>query len=112
MPKINIFEDFDYAQYETLLTEAKANKVQLVHNRTRTNKGGFTFAYQRAEDFPKCKMINVAVCYCSTKDYFARKIGAHNALANFFNGNFVQLPVGSEDSADIVARLRYVLDVQ
>ena len=79
----NIFDDFDWDEYYRLMDVAHSSGVHVVHQ--NNIMGGFTFAWQRATDFPKSKMVVVAVSFCSIKDQFSRKIGTFNALNNFFN---------------------------
>lgn len=106
----NIFENFDYDEYYELLNTALFDKVYLVHN--NEGMGGFSFIWKRESPFKSGKMVRVAVSYCSPKDQFCRKIGALNALNNFYNKEeTILLPVGSEDSAEIVAKLRYLLGI-
>jgi hypothetical protein len=103
----NIFENFDFDEYHALLDNALDDSVHLVH--TNYGKGGFTFAWQRVSPFAKGKMIKVAVSFCSHKDQFCRKIGAFNALNNFYNKDeTIQVPAGSEDSAEVVQNLRWM----
>lgn len=104
----NIFANFDFDEYRALLDQALDESVHIVH--TNFGMGGFTFAWQRTSDFPKAKMVRVAVSYCSPKDQFCRKIGTFNALNNFYNkGESIVVPAGNQDSATIVANLRYFL---
>ncbi len=104
----NIFDEcnFDQTDYEYLLGEALTEGKHIVHSFKPGCKGGITLVWQRTTDSPKCKMIKVSVSYCSDKDYFCRKIGAYNALSRFDVNQFVTIPIGHEDSAVIVARLR------
>lgn len=112
----NIFENFDFEQYAELLEKAKVDQVHIVHTFNKEqHKGGFTVAWIRDEDYKgnlkNNKMVLVAVAYCSPHDYFSRKIGSRNALLNIYGGNFVSLPIGSEDAGEIVARLRAIFDM-
>lgn len=103
----NIFNDFDYAKYYELLESAKNDGVHLVHTFDRDfHKGGVTIAWQRTGANGHGRMLNVSVCYCSPKDYFARKIGAFNALADFYSGAKIKVPLNDEDSMLIVNNLR------
>lgn len=105
-------KNFNQAQYRVLLQAAKQDGIHLLHTFDRNfHKGGFTIAWQRSGVGRNTRMINVAISYCSLEDYFARKIGAFNALCNAYNGRFIQLPINSEDSAEIVSRLREIFDV-
>lgn len=103
----NILADFDFAGYEDLLDWAKEEDVHIVHTHF-DHTGGYTFAWKRASEFVKGRMVEVAVSFCSPRDTFCRKIGANNALTNFENGNTILLPVGDSDSAVIVEKLRKV----
>jgi len=107
----NIFEKFDFDAYRQALQAAKEDGIHLLHTfDPRSHKGGYTIAWQRDGDNPNSTMINVAVSYCSPKDYFARKIGAYNALVNAYSGKFIQMPIGSDDSNRIVSELRLRFD--
>jgi hypothetical protein len=106
MASKNIFENFDYDEYHNLLDSALAEDIHLVHN--NEGMGGFSFAWQRATEFAKGRMVWVSVAFCSPKDQFCRKIGAFHALDNFINkGHIILLPVGDEDAGVIVARIRH-----
>jgi len=108
----NIFEDFDYEGYESMLQSALDQGVYIVHNFDVDNPlGGQTFVWARESEFKKSKMIRVAVSWCSPKDQFCKKIGTYNALFNWYeNGDTLLLPVGDEDSAVIVRRLRHIFN--
>lgn len=105
----SILADFDWDGYNALLEWAQEEDVHLVHN-TFGGKGGFSFAWRRNSEFASGRMVQVAVSFCSPRDTFCRKIGAYNALANFDNGDTILLPVGDEDSAIIVWRLRKLFE--
>lgn len=105
----NILTDFDLEGYYSLLQKAHSNGVSIVHTHApefREAGSGFTFAWKRAAKHIKCRMVEVAVSFCSPKDTFCKKIGAYNALANFDYGHTILLPVGNEDSAQIIHNLR------
>lgn len=107
-------EKFNQEDYEALLQVVKEDNIHLLHTFNQDpkyNKGGFTIAWQRAGEGKNTRMINVAISYCSPEDYFARKIGAFNALYKAYSGQFIQLPINSEDSAEIVHSLRKAFDV-
>lgn len=106
----NILADFDYELYHNLLDWAADEDVHVVHTHgyQQPLKGGFTFAWRRCSEFARGRMVEVAVTFCSPRDTFCRKIGTLYALSNFENGSTIQLPVGSEDSAEIVEKLRYI----
>ncbi len=111
-----MFENFDFEEYANLIQAAKEDDIHVVHTFDKEyHKGGFTIAWQRDGDFSAKtgkfgKMINVAISYCSTEDYFSRKIGAFNALTNAYSGRFIQLPIGEADSDIIVSELREIFD--
>lgn len=106
----NILADFNYEEHADLLAAAGEDGVHLVHTQydDGTNKGGFSFAWSRCSDFASGRMVEVAVSFCSPRDTFCRKIGATNALRNFYDSRTILLPVGSSDSAEIVHNLRRV----
>ena len=102
----NIFADFDFDSYFELLEMANVEQVHLVHH--NLGFGGFSFCWQRCTEYPGNKMVKVSVSFCSEKDQFCRKIGAFHALDTFFAGQLIMLPVGDQDSAVIVQRLRNI----
>lgn len=108
----NILADFDYERHAALIDWALESDVHLVHTRDPYgHKGGFSFAWRRCSEFAKGRMVEVAVTFCSPRDTFCRKIGAINALALFEEGNTICVPVGDEDAATIVERLRWMFNV-
>jgi len=108
----NIFDNFDYDGYEYMLQSALDEGVHIVHNFDSENPfGGQTFVWARESEFKKSKMVRVAVTWCSPKDQFCKKIGTYNALYNWYeNEDTILLPVGDEDSARIVNRLRQIFN--
>lgn len=103
----NIFDGFDFEEYAALLQSAADDGLHIVHNFDQDYPmGGFSFVWARESEFKKARMIRVAVAFCSPKDQFCRKIGSYHALVNWYSGNSIALPVGDEDSAVIVYRLR------
>lgn len=104
----NMLADFDYDKYWYLLEEASAQDVKLVHTQNIFKHGGFTFAWRRCSEFRRNRMVEVAVTFCSPKDQFCRKIGALLTLDRFFSGSVIMVPAGSENSEEIVRKLRYM----
>jgi hypothetical protein len=103
----SIFKDFDFDEYHSLLDFALKDGSHIVHTADFSGMGGCTFVWKRESPFAKGKMIRVAVSFCSDKDQFCRKIGAMNALNNFYNKEEnILLPIGDPDSAVIVHQLR------
>jgi len=100
----NPMKDFPFEEHADLIEAALTNDVHLVHH--NMVNGGFSFAWQRVSKFASGRMIEVSVSFCSPRDKFCRKMGALHALRNFFEGDTIQLPVGDEDAAVVVQRLR------
>jgi hypothetical protein len=101
----NTFDSVAYAEY---LQMAKEDQVHIVHSFNPDHpKGGYTLAWQRDNPFSvRGKMIRVSVTFCSDKDHYTRKVGAFQALENFYKGASILLPVGSPNSEYIVTVLR------
>ena len=108
--KKDIYENFDSEAYAEMLAQAKEEEVHIVHHYDRDlPKGGYTFVWTRDNPFSrKGKMVRVAVSFCSSKDHYCRKIGASQALANFYAGENILLPVGEQDSELVVEVLRNI----
>lgn len=100
-------KNFDFETYYNLLSWAKDEQVHLLHCFDPDYAwGGCTIAWKREGDGKNSRMLRVSISYCSDKDQFCRRIGATNALTNFFNENSILVPLGSNDSALIVRNLR------
>ncbi len=80
-----------------LLSDAKRNGVGIVHIFcTANNKGGLTVAFRKVKPRQQStNMVDVAVATCSIDDTFSRKIGTELALAKWFDGDTIQLPLSS-----------------
>lgn len=108
----NIFKGFDWEGYEDLKNQALEDSVYIVHNFDVSNPlGGQTFVWARDSEYKNSKMVSVSVSFCNEKDQFCRKIGAYNALERFYAGEHISLPIGDEDSAVIVDRLRRIFNL-
>jgi hypothetical protein len=85
------------AYREELLSDAKRNGVGIVHIFcTENNKGGLTVAFRKVKPRQQStNMVDVAVATCSIEDTFSRKIGTELALAKWFDGDTIQLPLSS-----------------
>ncbi len=54
---------------------------------------GLTVAFKPAFVNPECRMLEVAVSYCSPEDTYKRKHGKYQALNKFYDGEIVHLPL-------------------
>ncbi len=74
-------------------------------------EGLFTVAWQR--EFPKSKMVSVAVSYFdqSEKDKFRCKTGEYFALQRILTGISIKVPLGHMEDDEIVDTLARMLDL-
>jgi len=89
--------------------EAQTVGILITHARAVKGKGGVTIAYRKMNAYKNCRMVEVAVAYCSPQDIFSKKIGTRKALDNFLTGKTIMIParsVGDDDG--IVAALRSI----
>ncbi len=83
-------EMLPYASVQEVLVE---NKIRVAHFFNLDHPyGGVTVAYSKTSDFKNCKMVKVAVAYCSDLDPFSKKLGTSLALENYSNGNTILVP--------------------
>lgn len=77
---------------------ARPNGIMIVHVRKTTwspsgaethMRGGATIAYRPANNNRNCRMVQVAVAYCSPNDHFNRKLGSAMAVEKFLNGETI-----------------------
>ena len=117
--KSNLTEDtmstlnIDFSQSITA-EDARPNGISLCH--AFNPKGGVTIAYRKGNEFKNCRMVEVALAYCSPTDVFNKKIGSTRATQNFLEGATVLIPIRRpEDEWVLVEQLRrmfwYNLDV-
>ena len=76
---------------------AREDGIQLLYHfdQEDTKAGGYTIAYRPSQGYVgrrAGKMVDVAVAYCSEGDTFSKKIGREQAITNFREGMFVQVP--------------------
>jgi hypothetical protein len=110
---------FDKQTYKYLKSDAKVDEIYTAtykvskENRTGFSYNGYTVAFQVAS--PKeaePRMLKVAVSYCAPEDKFKKKVGKYNALANMYDGEYVQLPLAEFFSeSGIKATKEFILDV-
>lgn len=76
------------------LEKAKLLNVGIVHIKDSYNpKGGLTVAFRKISPYKSGRMVEVSVASCAITDTFSRKTGTQTALAKFFNGETIQLPL-------------------
>lgn len=87
---------------------ARAHGIKIVHYFDQDNlKGGVTMAYRKSSDFDNCRMVDVAVAYCSPHDTFSKKVGSEVALYAFLDGQTIQVPArvnGDDNSIPYILR--------
>lgn len=87
--------------------DARPNGVSLCH--AFNPKGGVTIAYRKQNEYKNCRMVEVAVTYCSPADTFSKKIGSTRATQNFLDGATVLVPLRDPVSPEeLVERLRWM----
>jgi hypothetical protein len=103
-------DNFDYAFYDECLDYIDYEGIRVLHvfEKGQPAKGGYTVAYKQhvLPNGTPGKQVQVAVAYCSDKDFFIRKIGLSQAVANFMDGSTIQVPVGEKDNGLTVHNLR------
>ena len=90
----------DVAKIELAMTvaeQAREDSISLLYHfdKDDTKAGGYTVAYRPSQGYvgrKHGKMVDVAVAYCSEGDTFSKKIGREQAIANFREGMFIQVP--------------------
>ena len=90
---------------------AQAENIRICHSFEPDESGGFTLAYRKVTPFINCRMVEVAVAYCSPHDVFSKKIGARRALDNFLDGATVLVPARTEGDHSIVWNLRRMFTI-
>lgn len=90
---------FDREAYKSLKRAAKsAGDVYVVSRDTSSYSGissGVSVAFRPAIENTNCRMLEVAVSYCSVDDKYKRKHGKYQALRKLANGEVVQLPLAA-----------------
>lgn len=81
--------DFDKEYNKFLRSEAKRDGVKFAY----CDEYGVSVAYMPSINTPDCRMLRVAVSYCSEEDTFSKKVGRFQALAKLYAGEHVQLPL-------------------
>lgn len=90
-------QEFNKQEYKNFKREAKELGIYTASSGEGQfdNHNGVTVAFVPMTDSSDCKMIAVAVSYCSTEDVFLKKVGKYHALRkHLWEGQFVQLPLG------------------
>ena len=72
---------------------ARANGISIIHSfDVYCPTDGFTIAYRKANNYKNCRMVEVAIAYCSPHDTFSKKKGSKIAVTNFLEGKTVLVP--------------------
>jgi hypothetical protein len=90
---------------------AQAENIRICHSFEPDEPGGFTLAYRKVTPHINCRMVEVAVAYCSPHDTFSKKVGARRALDNFLDGATVLVPARTEGDHSIVWNLRWMFTI-
>jgi hypothetical protein len=82
------------ADNKFLRSQAVQQNIGIVHIFDKENTlGGLTIAFRKVSKYPSGRMVEVAVATCSIEDTFSKKLGTSAALAKFFDGETIQLPL-------------------
>lgn len=97
MTTTNYAKERAATERELLLSDARRNGVNVVHIfNEEYPKGGLTVAFRKTMPGQKStNMVDCAFAVCSFLDSFNRKIGTEQALAKWFDGDIVQLPLSA-----------------
>lgn len=97
----------EFDQYMTDYKEitgetAKSNGISITHIRPVSSQGfgGATIAYRPDNEFHNCRMVQVAVAYCSPHDTFSKKVGTRLATEKFLNGETILVPMRDPKNPD------------
>lgn len=89
--------NFDKDDYKLLKDIAKETDTRIIQQNPEyefvDGITGVTVAYRLMTKNRDCKMLAVAVSYCSSADKFKKKVGKYQALFKLEEGHFVQLPL-------------------
>lgn len=86
---------FDKEQYQYLKRAAKlAGDVHVISDPCYLDEArGVSIAYRPSIENTNCRMLDVAVSYCSPEDEYKRKHGKYQALRKLAQGEVVKLPL-------------------
>lgn len=83
------------------------NKVKIMHCFDKNSilypeYNGVTIAYRKLSPYKNCRVVELAVAYCSQYDQFEKKVGARLAMERFNAGKTIVFPIDRPDTdADI-----------
>lgn len=81
--------------------------VGVTHVKGENGRGGVTIGYRKQNDDRNCRMVEVALCYCSPQDTFTKKIGTHTVLEKFLSDETFLVPARTDKTDDsIVSNLQ------
>lgn len=85
---------FDKKAYKYLKQAAKhAGDVHVVSDPCYlSDANGVSIAYRPSIENTNCRMLDVAVSYCSPEDKYKRKHGKYQALMRLADGEVVKMP--------------------
>lgn len=90
---------------------AQIQNIRICHCFEPDEPGGFTLAYRKVTPHNNCRMVEVAVAYCSPHDIFSKRVGARRALDNFLDGATVLVPARTDGDHSIVWNLRKMFTI-
>lgn len=91
--------------------QAQAENIRICHSFDPDEFGGVTIAYRKVTPHNNCRMVEVAVAYCSPHDTFSKKVGARRALDNFLDGATVLVPARTHGDHSIIWNLRRMFTI-
>jgi beta-glucosidase/6-phospho-beta-glucosidase/beta-galactosidase len=90
---------------------AQAENIRICHSFEPDEPGGVSIAYRKVTPHNNCRMVEVAVAYCSPHDTFSKKVGARHALDNFLDGATVLVPARTDGDHSIIWNLRNMFTI-
>ncbi len=88
---------FDKEDYKLLKKAAKQARDVYVYSDPLycSQTRGLSIAFMPAIENSNCRMLHVAISYCSPEDEYKRKHGKYQALRKLSQGNYVDIPLAS-----------------
>lgn len=95
-------------QQEITGETAREHGIQITHIRPDQLMEGYedwhfpgaTIAYRPTTEFNNCRMVEVAVAYCSPHDTFSKKQGTSLATQKFLSGETIKVPARNPSKPD------------
>lgn len=94
------FDKFDYKDQKDWANATQVKTIVSPDGNYASN--GYVVAYKRAMPHAAdCKMIQVAISFCSVDDDFKKKVGKYHAYLKLRYGEFIQLPLAFYSDVEI-----------